>query len=72
MVTVVATWDHQKEQGQIHLTLESSLFDLDARLEGAEQKVRELESLVDTNSVEVILAHARTLDEFKRTDPRFL
>lgn len=71
MVTIVATWDHQNHQAQIHLSLDSRLFERDYRLTAAEQKVAELEERYGDQGVEVICAHARSLDEFRLTDPRF-
>lgn len=68
----MASWNHKTETGQIHLSLDSRLFDSETRFSMAEQKVTEIEALDTDGCVEVILAHAPSLEEFKATDPRFL
>lgn len=72
MNTIVASWDHSKEKGEIHLNLDSRFFDKETRRSMAQKKVEELEAQFDPDSVEVMLVHARSLDDFKTNDPRFL
>lgn len=72
MQTIVASWNHKTETGRIHLSLDSRLFDSETRFTMAETKVAELEAQDKEGCVEVILAHAPSLEEFKATDPRFL
>jgi hypothetical protein len=71
MVTIVASWDVRTAEARIHLSLDSNLFDRDTRLSMAKAKVTELEALYADQPVEVVMASARTLDEFRQTDPRF-
>lgn len=68
----MASWNHKTESGHIHLSLDSRLFDADTRFSMAEAKVTELEAQDQEGCVEVILAHAPSLEDFKATDPRFL
>lgn len=72
MQTIVASWNHKTESGKIHLSLDSRFFDADTRYSMAEAKVAELEAEDSEGCVEVIMAHAPSLDDFKLTDPRFL
>lgn len=72
MHTIVCSWDHKNEKGEIHLSLDSRFFDKETRRAMARDKVEELEARLDTDSVEVMLVHARSLEEFKTNDPRFL
>lgn len=72
MVTIIACWDHQTTQGEIHLVLEHSECSPEERLERSNSRVIELEALLDPDRYEVILAVSRSLQEFCQTDPRFL
>jgi hypothetical protein len=71
VVTVVATWDARTAEARIHLSLDSHLFDTASRVAMAQAKVEELEQLYSDQPVEVVMASARSLDEFRKTDPRF-
>lgn len=71
-MTVVASWDVRTAEARIHLSLDSTLFDTDTRLGMAEAKVKELEAQFGDQPIELVVASARSLDEFRRTDPRFL
>lgn len=71
MLTIVASWDARSGEGRIHLSLDSALFDADSRQAMAQAKVHELEALQGDQPVEFMIAHARTLSDFRRTDPRF-
>lgn len=71
MVTIVASWDVRTAEARIHMSLDSAMFDRDTRLAMAQAKVEELESSFGDQPIEVMIASARSLDEFKKTDPRF-
>lgn len=71
MVTIVASWDAASGQSLIHMVLEKGVESDDARRARARQKVEELESQFDSSRVEVIYSVARSLDDFRSTDPRF-
>jgi len=70
--TIVASWNHKTETGQIHLSLDSRLFNSETRFSMAEAKVAELEAQDNEGHLEVILSHAPSVEDFKATDPRFL
>lgn len=71
-MTIVASWDVRTAEARIHLSLDSNFFDQATRLSMATAKVTELENLYGDQPIEVILASSDSLDEFKRTDPRFM
>ncbi len=71
MVTIVASWDERTAEARIHMSLDSMMFDRDTRLSMAQAKVEELEASYGDEPIELMVASARSLDEFKKTDPRF-
>lgn len=72
MVTVVASWNAETGEAKIHLSLDSTFFGREQRLAMAQEKVQELEAAFDGQPIELMIASARSLDDFRRTDPRFL
>lgn len=70
MVTVVASWDARTAEARLPMSLSSDLYDSDTRLSLAEARAQQLETRWGDQPVEVVLSY-RTLDEFRRTDPRF-
>lgn len=71
MVTVVACWDSQSGQSEIHLVLDFADFSPEERRRRAQEKVLQLEATRDPARYEVVLASARSLEEFRQTDSRF-
>ena len=71
MVTIVASWDARTSVGQIHMSLDSKLFDTETRLTIARQKVKELEASFGDQPIELMIASARSVEDFRKTDPRF-
>lgn len=71
MVTIVASWDVQTCEAYVHMVLDSASYDTKSRIAMAEAKVNELESRFGDRPVEVVVANARSLEDFCKTDPRF-
>ena len=71
MVTIVASWDARTSVGQIHMSLDSMFFDSQTRLAMARQKVQELEACFGDQPIELMIASARSVEDFRKTDPRF-
>ncbi len=71
MVTIVASWDVRTAEAQVHMVLDSDTYDLDSRLSLAEAKVDELEALYGEQPVEIVMASARSLEDFQKTDHLF-
>jgi hypothetical protein len=71
VVTVVACWDSETGKSQIHLVLEANSQSPEDRRRQAREKVLELEASHDPARYEVVLATARSLEDFRQTDSRF-
>lgn len=72
VINVVASWDKVSGQSQIHLVLDSQELPAAERRAQVVAAVRALEARIDTDCVEVISGVARSLQDFRDTDPRFL
>lgn len=72
MINVVASWDKHSGQAQIHLVLDSQTMPADERRAQVVAAVKALEAQIDKDRVEIISGVARSLQDFRDTDPRFL
>lgn len=72
MLTIVAVWDAQTGRSRVVETLDSASLPAPERRKRAQEKVLELERQFPPDRYEVVLAVARSLEEFRRTDSRFL
>ena len=72
MINVVASWDRETGQAIIHLVLDSAQLSATERRAQVVAAVQALEARVDSNRVEVISGVARSLQDFRDTDRRFL
>ncbi|MFN8609575.1 MAG: hypothetical protein U0931_18695 [Vulcanimicrobiota bacterium] len=72
MINVVASWDKVTGQSRIHLILDSNQMPTAERRAQVVATVRALEAEFDAERVEVVSGVARSLKDFRETDPRFL
>ena len=71
MVTIVASWDRLTGESRIHMVLEKGQESDEARRARARAKVDELSADLDMERFEIIYSIARSVDDFRSTDPRF-
>lgn len=69
---MVASWNKVTGEALLHLVLDSQQVPTPERRAQVVAKVLALEAQMDMDQVEVISGVARTLQEFRDTDPRFL
>jgi len=72
VINVVASWDKESGRSQIHLVLDDKQLPAAERRAQVVAVVQALEAQIDKNRVEVVSGVARTLQDFRDTDPRFL
>lgn len=72
MINVVASWDKVSGQSRIHLILDDKDLPTAERRAQVVATVKALEAQFDAERVEVVSGIARSLQDFRDTDPRFL
>ncbi len=72
MINVVASWDKVSGQSRIHLVLDDKDLPAPERRAQVLATVQALEAQLDAERVEVVSGIARSLQDFRDTDPRFL